>query len=58
MYLCHNCGNTFSEPDLAYMSENLDGEHGVWKYTIAQCPYCRSDDIEVEKVDGTVNILR
>ena len=52
MYLCHNCGNTFSEPETAYMSENLDGERGIWRYTIAQCPYCRSDDIEEEKDYG------
>ena len=46
MLRCELCGEEFQEPDTWRVTENLDGENGLWTYTVKCCPRCGSDDID------------
>lgn len=56
MYRCEWCGLTFDEPDVLRRRENLDGERGVWRHSVASCPYCGSEFLEEQKDEDAENI--
>lgn len=56
MCRCEWCGLTFDEPDVLRRRENLDGERGVWRHSVASCPYCGSEFLEEQKDEDAENI--
>lgn len=56
MYRCDNCGAEFDDAVETLVWENLDGERGVWRHSVASCPYCGSEFLEEQKDEDAENI--
>lgn len=51
VFKCDACGETFSNPHVREIKENLDGERGIWLDRIESCPHCGSEDFNECKED-------